>query len=205
LNFKAILCRRQVRNKAVRIPFSGKRAPSQVTAGGPRLDAMARLALASATVIALFAAGCGDDTVDSAQVEKAIKGDVSAAGASASSVKCPDDVKSEKGASFNCDVTTTNGATGKVKVTQQGGNRYKYALVPGSLQVPGSVAEKEIEDQLASQGVNDASANCPDNIIVKLGTSVTCDVTGVKGVGKVTFSWSDSSGTVDESSVATST
>jgi DMSO/TMAO reductase YedYZ molybdopterin-dependent catalytic subunit len=37
LNFKAILCRRQAWNKAVRIPFRGRRAPAQVTAVGDRI------------------------------------------------------------------------------------------------------------------------------------------------------------------------
>ena len=142
--------------------------------------------------------------VDIAQVESGIKSDVKAAGSSPSSVKCPDEVKSENGASFECSVTMTNDASGKVQVTQKTGTKFTYELVPGSVQVPGKVAEQEIAKQLDAQGIPDATVNCPDNIIVKLNTSVTCNVTGSNRVGKVTFSWSDSSGTVDESSVQTS-
>jgi hypothetical protein len=165
---------------------------------------MVRPALTAVVVFSALAAGCGDDPVDTAQVESGIKSELATGGSKPSSVKCPDEVKSERGATFKCDVTMTNGATGKVEVTQQGGKNFTYKLVPGSVQVPGATVEKEIKDELATQGIDGATVNCPDNIVVKLGTSVTCNVAGSNTVGKVTFSWSDSTGTVDDSSVTTS-
>ena len=149
-------------------------------------------------------AGCGDDKVDTAAVEGTIKSELKTGGTSPSSVKCPDEVTYERGKTFKCDVSMTNGATGDVEVTLNTKDDFLFKLVPGSVQVPGATAEKEIQDQLASQGVPDTTVNCPDNIIVKVNTSVTCEVAGSNRAGKVTFSWSDDSGTVDESSVQTS-
>lgn len=160
------------------------------------------LAVTSVT-FALVAVGCGSSTVDTAKVEAGIKSDLSTTQVKVTSVDCPSDVKREKGTAFNCTVKLSNGGAGKVKVTQQGGTHYTYELVPGSVQIPGSAAEAEIEKQLASQGAANASVNCPDNIIVKLDTTVTCDITGVKGSGSVTYSFSSADGTVDTSSVTT--
>ena len=170
------------------------------------LNKSTRTALAA--VVALVVAGCGssDKTVDSSQVEKGIKNDLSTSTADVQSAKCPNDVKSEKGATFTCDVTFSNGATGKAEVTQTGSTTFTYALKPGSVELPGSVAEEQIKKSLADQGAPNATVNCPDNIIVKLGTTVTCDVSGAKGAaaGKVTFVFSAADGTVDPSSVKTS-
>jgi hypothetical protein len=160
---------------------------------------MVRPAIATLLLFAGLASGCGDDKVDTAAIEGTIKSELKA-----ESVKCPDDVTFERGTTFKCDATLKNGATGDVQVTMNSRDDFLFKLVPGSVQVPGATVEKEIQQQLASKGIPDAAVNCPDNIIVKLNTSVTCDVTGAKGVGKVTFGWSDSSGTVDESSVETS-
>lgn len=157
-------------------------------------------------VAVLAAAGCGSGkTVDSSQVEKGIKDDLSSS-AQVTSAKCPDDVKSETGASFTCDVEFDTGATGKVEVNQTGKTTFTYQLKEGSVQVPGSVAEKQLKQSLAREGAPNASVNCPDNIIVKLNTTVTCDVTGAKGAatGKVTYAFSSEDGTVDPSSVKTS-
>ena len=166
---------------------------------------------------AIVAAGCGGDdndssssstpaqtrTVDDQQIEQGIKEQVSQPDNAVTKVSCPADVVVEPGGTFNCSVTYANGATGKVTVTQKGANNYTYALKPGSVQVPGSAAEAEIEKQLAAQGVQNPQANCPDNIIVKVGTTVTCDLASAGATGQVTFSWSTDSGTVDSSSVKT--
>lgn len=158
----------------------------------------------------LVLAGCGGDdntsttdTVDTATVESQIKQQLSVSGAQVSGVDCPSDVKSETGATFTCSVTWSNGAAGKVKVTETSPNRYTYAPVNGSVQVPGASVEKTLEEQLAKEGFPNATANCPDNIIVKTGTTVTCDVSGAGATGTVTFTFSDAEGTVDPSSVKT--
>src|SRR3954451_1888963 len=163
---------------------------------------MAKKFLPSLVAGALVLAACGSDkTVDTATIEQGIKQQVDTA-SPITKVSCPDDVKAEKGDTFNCSLTAENGATGKVKVTQQGANQFVYTLVPGSVQVPGSVVEKSVAQELEQKGSADATVNCPDNIIVKVGTYVVCDVTSAKGVkGTVKFTFSDSSGTVDTSSV----
>ena len=147
--------------------------------------------------------GCGSSgTVDATQVEKGIKNDLSSS-AEVKSAKCPDNVKSKTGATFTCDVTFTTGATGKVDVTQTGSKTFTYELKEGSVQIPGSFAEEQIKKSLARQGAPNATVNCPDNIIVKLNTAVTCNVTGAKGAagGTVTYTFSSEDGTIDPSSV----
>lgn len=145
-------------------------------------------------------------TVDDVQVEAGIKDDLSTSSTQVTSAKCPSDVAVEKDATFTCTVKFSNGATGKAKVTQLGGGRYSYELKPGSVQVPGATVDKAIEKSLAAQGIPDATVDCPQNIIVKVGTTVTCNVSGAQGVasGTVTFTFSSAEGTVDPSSVQTS-
>jgi hypothetical protein len=167
------------------------------------MRAAASMTLVAATLVTV---GCGSgDTVDSSQVEKGIKNDLSST-AEVKTAKCPDGVKSKTGASFACDVTFTTGATGKVDVSQTGKTTFTYELKEGSVQIPGSLAEKQIKQSLAHQGAPNAAVNCPDNIIVKLNTTVTCNVTGAKGAaaGTVTYTFSSEDGTVDPSSVKTS-
>jgi hypothetical protein len=144
-------------------------------------------------------------TVDTAAVESGIEKQLSTADATVTDVRCPTDVKSEAGATFECSVTWDNGATGKVKVTETSLNHYTYEPVSGSVQVPGSTVEQQIEAELSKQGAPDAQANCPDTIIVKVGTTVTCNLSTAGGAsaGTVTFTFSSAEGTVDPSSVQT--
>jgi hypothetical protein len=146
-----------------------------------------------AVMAVLAAAGCGDKTVDNAQVESQINKQLSTPTAKATS-KCPSDEPVKKGDTFNCDVTWSNGAGGKVVVTQQGGNRYTYTVKDGSVNVPGSVVDASLEN---------AQVDCPSNIVVKLNSPVTCNVTGIQGqaTAKVTFTFSSADGEIDESSV----
>lgn len=87
-------------------------------------------------------------TVDAAQVESGIDKQLSTPAAEVSNVKCPDDVQAEAGATFKCSVAWSNGATGKVKVTQESLNQFTYEPVSGSVRVPGSTVEKSIEQEL---------------------------------------------------------
>jgi len=130
------------------------------------------------TVGALALAGCGssdDDTatsaptrtVDDATVEQGITDDLSTSSEKVTDVKCPSDVAVQQGDTFTCTVTFSNGATGKAKVTQQGGNRYSYSLEAGSVQIPGSEVETSLEKDLAAQGAPNATVTCPQTIIVK--------------------------------------
>ena|SRR5436305_3485851 len=168
----------------------------------------ALFAVITAVAGLLALAGCGGSkstthTVDDATVEGGIKQQLSSLGAEVTSVKCPSDVKSEAGATFNCSVSWSNGATGKVKVTETSLNKFAYEPVSGSVQVPGATVEKSVQKELASQGASNATVNCPNNIVVKVGTTVTCDLSGAAGKagGTVTFTFSSAEGTVDPSSV----
>lgn len=170
---------------------------------------------------ALAAAGCGSSgdtssktttasdvparTVDDQQVEQGIKDDLSTSTVDVTKVSCPSDVPVQKGDTFTCSVTFSNEASGKVTVTQQGANKYTYTLKSGSVEIPGSEVESQIEKQLAAEGAPDATATCPQTIVVKVGTTVTCDLSGAQGAaaGTVTFTFSSEDGSVDPSSVQT--
>ena len=175
---------------------------------------------AFAVLLALAAGACGSSsssstggtstaaqtrTVDDAQVEQGIEQDLSTSSVKATSASCPSDEPVESGASFTCSVKFSNGATGKVKVTQKGANRYTYTLQSGSVQIPGTEVASQIEKDLAAQGVKNASVKCPTTIIVKENSPVTCDVSGASGAtaGTVTYTFSSAEGTVDSSSVKT--
>jgi hypothetical protein len=173
-------------------------------------------ALAFLTLFALALGGCGDDgdtpnssstkapaTVDSSQVEQGIEEDLSTSAVKVSGASCPSDVEKQKGATFTCSVKLSNGATGDVTVTQGAANTYTYAFKPGSVQVPGETADAAIEKSLAAQGAPNAVVNCPENIIVKVGTTVSCAVSGAQGMtnGTVTYTFSEANGTVDPESV----
>jgi Domain of unknown function (DUF4333) len=171
---------------------------------------------AMCSVLAVAAlAGCGSDggtnssagtatgsdqaMVDSAAVEQGIETSLSTSSVKVSSAKCPNDIPSDPGQTFTCTVTLSNSATGDVTVTQEKGrNNLTYAFKEGSFQIPGSVVDAELEKSLASQGYPDTTVNCPSNIIIKVGTTVTCDVSGGSGLasGKVTFTFTSETGEV---------
>lgn len=168
-------------------------------------DARSRCTLGTLAAVVLVAAGCANKTVDTKVIEQGIADQVVAGDTTVKDVDCPDDVQSEKGNKFKCDVLFENGAGGVVEVTEATLNHFTYALVPGSLNVPGAAVEPDIEKQLAQQGVTDPQVNCPDNIVVKVGTYVVCNFEGANGgQGSVKFTFSSTSGTVDGSSVEAS-
>src|SRR3954451_14310348 len=163
--------------------------------------------------VGAIAAGCGSSggdsgtvdsstvdaaTVDSTTVEQGIETSLSTASVKVSSAKCPSDIASDPGQKFNCTVTLSNGATGDVTVTQKGKNNFTYAFKEGSFQIPGATVDTELEKSLASQGYPNTTVNCPSNIIIKVGTTVTCDLSGGSGVasGQVTFTFTSSTGEV---------
>ncbi len=81
-------------------------------------------------------------------------------------------------------------------------NTFSYAFKSGSVVLPGATVDKEIEQDLADAGIEDATVNCPATVPVKTGTTVTCPVTSSSGrEATVSFTFSSSSGTVDSSSV----
>jgi len=185
---------------------------------------MRSISAVALAVLALIVAACGGDsdndttaaaatdtpkpaaTVDDSQVEQGIEENLSTSSLKVTSAKCPDGVEQKTGKTFTCNVTFSNGATGKATVTEVGPNKYTYQLKPGSVQVSGEVADAALEKQLAAQGIPNATVTCPENIIVKTGTTVTCNVTGAQGAATstVTFSFSNAEGSISPSSVKTS-
>jgi hypothetical protein len=162
----------------------------------------AAAALAVAGVLA--AVGCGSDTVDSSKAEDGIENSsLSNSTTDITSASCPDDVKKEDGKTFTCDVKLSGGGKAEVTVTQTSNhNTFSYAFKSGSVVLPGSEVDKQIEQELADAGVQGATVNCPDEVPVKTGTTVTCPITGASGnQATVSFQFSDSSGTIDSSSV----
>jgi hypothetical protein len=153
----------------------------------------------------LVTAGCGsDDTVDASKAEQGIESSsLSTSTTQITSASCPDDVKKEKGGTFTCDVKLSGGGKAKVTVTQTSGhNTFTYAFKSGSVVLPGSTVDKAVEQDLADAGIKGATVNCPDTVPVKPGTTVTCPITTSSGrQASVSFEFSDSSGTVESSSV----
>jgi hypothetical protein len=152
----------------------------------------------------LAAAGCGSDTVDASKAEQGIENSsLSTSTTQITSASCPDDVKKEKGKTFTCDVKLSGGGTAQVTVTQTSNHdTFSYAFKSGSVVLAGSTVDKQVEEDLADAGVQGATVNCPSQVPVKTGTTVTCPVTGANSrQATVSFTFSSSSGTVDPSSV----
>jgi uncharacterized protein DUF4333 len=159
----------------------------------------------AAVLVGLLATACGSDgTVDASKAEQGIESSsLSTSTTDITSASCPSDVKKEKDKTFTCDVKLSGGGKAEVTVTQTSDhNTFSYAFKSGSVVLPGSEVDKQIEQELADAGVKDSTVNCPDEVPVKPDTTVTCPVTGANGnQATVTFEFSDASGTVDSSSV----
>ena len=159
-----------------------------------------------AVVLGLLAtAGCGsDDTVDASKAEQGIESSsLSTSTTQITSASCPDDVKKEKGKTFTCDVKLSGGGKAEVTVTETSNHdTFTYAYKPGSVVLPGSTVDKEVEQSLDDAGIENATVNCPSTVPVKTGTTVTCPVSTSSGAqATVSFTFSSSSGSVDSSSV----
>ena len=153
---------------------------------------------------AVVMAGCGSDTVDASKAEEGIESsDLSTSTTEITSASCPDDVEKEKGKTFTCDVKLSGGGTAKVTVTEtSNANTFSYEFKSGSVVLPGSTVDKEVEQELEDAGIEGATVSCPDSVPVKTGTTVTCPVTYSSGrQGTISFVFSDSSGSIDSSSV----
>ena len=152
----------------------------------------------------LVAAGCGSDTVDASKAEQGIESSsLSTSTTQITSASCPSDVNKEKGKTFTCDVKLSGGGKAEVTVTQTSNHdTFSYAYKPGSVVLPGSTVDKELEQDLADAGIKGATVNCPSSVPVKTGTTVTCPITTSSGAqATVSFTFSNSSGSVDSSSV----
>lgn len=149
--------------------------------------------------------GGGGRTVDANALEQEIEQNLSSKTVEVKSVSCPDDVKSEEGAKFTCSAKFDEGGSAKISVTEtKAPNQFSYSFKPGTVVLPGPAVEKKLEEDLAAQGLPNATVQCPSEIKVVAGSTVTCPATGAGGgAGSVSFEFSDAAGTIDESSVDT--
>ena len=167
-------------------------------------------------VAVLVAGACGDSddeaggtsnrsTVDAAELEQEIEQNLSSKTIEVESVSCPEDVKSETGTKFTCSAKFSAGGSAKVAVTEtRAPDEFTYSFKPGTVKLAGAAVDEELERQLEAKGVPGATVNCPSEIKVETGTTVTCPVTGAGGgVGNVSFEFSDAAGEIDGSSVDT--
>jgi hypothetical protein len=160
---------------------------------------------------ALALAGCGgedatDTTAGSARtveaaVARAIDQQLSTRTTEVTGVRCPDDVKPAAGATFTCSVSWNNGAAGKAEVTPKSLTKVAYEIVDGSVKVPGSTVTLAIDQDLATQKAPEAQANCPRKITVRLDRTFKCRLAHARG--RVSYAFSDETGTVDPGSVTT--
>jgi len=127
-------------------------------------------------VLALFAtlalAGCGETTIDAGKGETFIRGVVTKQiGAKVRSVSCPDDIKTEKGGRFTCQVTGTDGSEGGVNVRQSDDEGNVRVDAP-FLRVRD--AEQVIDEQITQRGKTTTTIACPEIIVVAKGERFDC-------------------------------
>jgi Domain of unknown function (DUF4333) len=148
--------------------------------------------------------GCGERTVDATQVEQEIGQQLSSATTQVKSVSCPEDVKSETGATFTCHAKLSGGGSADVQVAEtQAPDDFSYRFKPGTVELSGASVDKAIERNLEAEGIPNAAVKCPSVIKVKPGTTTTCPVQGARGSGAVSFQFADASGSIEQSSVKT--
>jgi hypothetical protein len=67
-----------------------------------------------------LAAGCGESKLDTGKAEVAIRAGITRqTGVKIDSVRCPDDVETQKGDSFRCVARASNGQRARIEVTQR--------------------------------------------------------------------------------------
>ena len=58
--------------------------------------------------------------------------------------------------------------------------------------------EKQVKDEIAARGYDDANVDCPSDVDDSKGATFTCKVTGVEGVDEVSYKVIDDDGNVEE-------
>ena len=96
------------------------------------------LAVAAALVVSAGLVACGEEVLDSGQLEEEITSDSNAglegvgSDITVEEVSCPDDITSETGEPFECDISWTDGDTGLVtgEVTDGEAGDVEYDIDP---------------------------------------------------------------------------
>jgi hypothetical protein len=69
---------------------------------------------------------------------------------------------------------------------------------------PGAAAAATLQQHLASNGLSGAHVTCAKALVVNIGTTTSCDLTGAGKKTTVRFTFRSSHGTIDTASVKTS-
>jgi hypothetical protein len=153
--------------------------------------------------------GCGGDkgngkTVDANKLEQEIENSVPGQTIKISSVSCPNDEENKADTKFTCNAKLSDGGSAKIAVTVTAPSKFSYNVKPGTVVLAGASIDKVLEQDLAANGVPDATVNCPDKVKVQPGTTVTCPAQGTGGgTANVSFQFTDATGSIEESSVKT--
>jgi hypothetical protein len=159
----------------------------------PRLSCLPLLLSTAGALVVI--AGCGgENTVNTDDAEALIRKNLQRQlGADVSSVACPDDVKAEKGRTFTCEATGGDGTKAKLDVVQtddEGGIRFEAPLLHTG------PAEELIEEGLAKQIGANVSVKCPDLVLARRGTKLTCRATSGDDKADVDVTVEDEQGTI---------
>jgi hypothetical protein len=149
--------------------------------------------LACITVMAsLVATGCGETTIDSEKAQSFISKTVSEqAGVKVKSVTCPDDIKGEKGGTFTCVVTATDGTKGDVKVVQRDDEGNVRVSAP-FLHV--REAETSIADEIKKQTDAVVTVTCPEIIVPAKDATFDCEGSDGSKTRKIVLTTTNTSG-----------
>jgi uncharacterized protein DUF4333 len=94
---------------------------------------MRHIALAPALAAVAVLAGCGEETINTEDLETKLRTQLAPQGGAKPdeiTVDCPDDQKVEKGHKFNCTLTAPDGSTARIDVTLTNDKGGFEAIVP---------------------------------------------------------------------------
>jgi hypothetical protein len=84
------------------------------------------------------------------------------------------------------------------------GQSNRTATLNQTTRVSGAEADTLLQQQLARQGFPGATVSCAKSIIVNVGTTTSCNLSGAGAHRKVRFTFTDLSGYIDPASVKAS-
>lgn len=129
--------------------------------------------IAAVAGLALLVTACGAKQVDAGKLERTIRSVASSQlGIAVTGVKCPGNVKLQKGQVTVCQTTFATGETEPFAVTQTDKGNLEIrptAVIAGR-------AEKEIAARLARRGVK-ATVACPRHVAIRAGATFACTAT----------------------------
>jgi hypothetical protein len=122
-------------------------------------------------------AGCGTLVYDQSKNENNIRRALVRLGVDVKSVKCPNNVKLEKGAVAYCTARLQSGETATIRAVQidlKGDVRYSATAIIAT------VVQSQIDARLSHLGVR-ATAACPRHVPIVVGNQFDCTLTDAQG------------------------